>query len=266
MDSDEYTSEDSKKRSRKEDVGDIFNKSKKINRTPTKQQKDESKMDQLLKMMQTLTDQTKCLTTEVKEIKEEQREYRNEIRDLKKELDDIRQSNEELKKENSEMKQELKRVKIRVEQYEKEKKTKNVIVQGLPMDTNNPNELKATMTNFIETELGIEVKIDEVYKLSNKTCLVKTNNINEKEKIMQNKSKLRTIKPKIYINNDLTQEEMKVQQEIQKIAKAEKSKGKNTRIGYQKLIIDGTIWKWNKEKHELEKIKQDTSKNQQKKK
>ncbi|XP_050503685.1 uncharacterized G-patch domain protein DDB_G0278987-like [Diabrotica virgifera virgifera] len=65
VDSDnDYTSEDSKKRSLEIDADNIFNKSKKLSRTPTKQQKDENKIDQLLKMMQNLTDQTQNLTSE----------------------------------------------------------------------------------------------------------------------------------------------------------------------------------------------------------
>lgn len=261
MDSDDYTSEDTKKRSRNEDDGIVFNRSKKINRTPTKQQKDENKLDQILHMMQNLTEQTKHLTSEIKEIKEEQREYRNEIRELKKEMDDIKQSNRKLENENYEMKQELKNVMKKIDQYEKEKKTNNVIVQGIPMKNSNPNKLKETITDFMKKELGIDVKIDEAYKLSEKTCLVKTTSRNEKMKIMQNKSKLRTVKPVIYINNDLTQEEMKIQKEILKIAKTEKTKGKNVQVGHQKLNIDGAIWKWNKEKNELVGIEHATSKN-----
>uniref|UniRef100_A0A6P7F423 Uncharacterized protein LOC114326313 n=1 Tax=Diabrotica virgifera virgifera TaxID=50390 RepID=A0A6P7F423_DIAVI len=157
VDSDnDYTSEDSKKRSLEIDADNIFNKSKKLSRTPTKQQKDENKIDQLLKMMQNLTDQTQSLTSEVKGIKEEQREYRNDLRELRKEINEFKQSNQQLQKENDEMKQELKIVKMKVEKFEKERKANNIIVQGLPMDTKNPNVVNEVMADFVERELVLK--------------------------------------------------------------------------------------------------------------
>lgn len=261
MDSDEdNTSSDSRKRGRVEEKGKIFDRSRKLTRTPIKQN-DECKIDQLLIMLQNLTTQTKELTTEVKDIKNEQREYRKELMELRKEMNEIKQNNLQLKTQNECMKREIKLTKEKVEQLEKEKKANNVIMQGLPIQTTDSKQLKEDMIAFMREELGIEAKIEEVYKLGYKTCLIKMENSKEKDKIMENKNKLKTRKREIYINNDMTKEERKIQQEIRKIAKIEKSKGKTVRVGYQKVTMDGVVWKWNKEKEILEEVKLTPPKN-----
>lgn len=78
-------------------------------------------------------------------------------------------------------------------------------------------------------KLGIKVKIDETYKLGHKTCHVKLENRNEKDSILPNKRKLKSVKRETYIVDDLTKEEMKVKQELRKIAKIEKEKEKQPR-------------------------------------
>lgn len=46
----------------------------------------------------------------------------------------------------------------------------------------------------------------------------------------------------IYIENDLTWEERKVQEKISSWVKLERSKGKEIKIGLGKVRIDGTLW------------------------
>lgn len=76
----------------------------------------------------------------------------------------------------------------------------------------------------------------------------------DKEKTMKNKSQLKNIKnARIYINNDLTKEEREKQKKIRQRAQQEKANGKTVKMGYNKLIIDGVEWKWNREKEDLEK-------------
>uniref|UniRef100_A0A6P7H2N3 Spindle pole body component 110-like n=1 Tax=Diabrotica virgifera virgifera TaxID=50390 RepID=A0A6P7H2N3_DIAVI len=201
---------------------------------------EDNKLDQIIKMMHDLTTETKNLTTEVKEIKNEQRKYWEELNDLKTELEKVKQENQTKHKEKEEMKKELNYMKIRVQRLEKERKVNNVVIQGLPIDTIDRNALKQTVGSFMEKEMNINVQIEEVIKLGEKTCLVKLQNKFEKEKIMQNKAKLKHIKGnKVYINNDITKEELQTQKKIRQVANEEINKGKSVTIKYNKLIIDG---------------------------
>lgn len=58
---------------------------------------------------------------------------------------------------------------------------------------------------------------------------------------MKNKNKLK--EGNIYIENDLTWEERKIQERISRWGKEEKSKGKEIKIGLGKVRING-IWRF----------------------
>ena len=56
----------------------------------------------------------------------------------------------------------------------------------------------------------------------------------------------------IYMNDDLTKTERKIQIEIKEEPKKEKNKGKMVRMGYKKLTVDGRNFEWSDEKDRLE--------------
>ena len=65
---------------------------------------------------------------------------------------------------------------------------------------------------------------------------------------MKNKNKLKGTQT--YIDDDLTKEELEIQKQIREIARKEKQKGSQVRIGYKKICIDGKWRRW----EELTKI------------
>lgn len=261
MDSDDYTSEDSKKRNRVDD-GELFIKSKKTMRTPAKGSQTEVKLDQILSLMHNLTRDTQQLTTEVRDIKNEQMEYRKEIGELRKEIEEIKLENLKIRNEKCKIEKELSETKDRMEKLEKESKINNIVLQGLQIENDDSAALRDVMTNFIKKEMNIEVKVDDAIKLGYKTCLVKLKDKQDKNLVMKNKHKLRHIKGKqVYINNDLTKEELLIQKTIRLVAKEEKKNGKEIKFRHNKLIIDGKVWKWNKDQNQLVEIELVNSKN-----
>lgn len=73
--------------------------------------------------------------------------------------------------------------------------------------------------------------------------------------MMQNKSHLKHGQGgKIFINDDLTKEERDIQRKIRQTFNEEKAKGKNVKMGFLKVIVEGEIWKWNKGEGRLNKI------------
>jgi hypothetical protein len=80
-----------------------------------------------------------------------------------------------------------------------------------------------------------------------------------KEKVMKQKGKLRGNRAteKIFIDNDLTKKEREIQKKIRAIAREEKRRaiakeakrqGKNLKVGYMKITIEGVQMRWNEEK------------------
>ena len=46
----------------------------------------------------------------------------------------------------------------------------------------------------------------------------------------------------------MTKEERIIQKKLRRIAQLERNKGKRFKVGYQKIVIEGEIWRWNKKK------------------
>lgn len=86
-----------------------------------------------------------------------------------------------------------------------------------------------------------------------KITLVKLESWDEKRTIMQKKRELKGSQRDIYIENDLTPKERKIQHELAKIAKKKKNKGMSVKVAYRKIFIQGKAYEWNeKEKGVIE--------------
>lgn len=92
--------------------------------------------------------------------------------------------------------------------------------------------------------MEITTRIVEVYKIGKpeaKAVIIKCENFEQKMEILQQKKKLPT---NVFMDNDLTQNEQKIQATIWNLAREERRNGKRTKVGYKKLIVDGELFKW----------------------
>uniref|UniRef100_A0A6P7FUB3 Uncharacterized protein LOC114334196 isoform X1 n=1 Tax=Diabrotica virgifera virgifera TaxID=50390 RepID=A0A6P7FUB3_DIAVI len=139
-----------------------------------------AQMMDLLKMMAEDTKEIKnqqkkqaetmnMLAEELKELKKEQKEYRREMGELK-------LANEKAIKEINQLQNELSNMNIRLQRLEGEKRKRNIVIQGLPIDTDNPNMLKNKIESFIDKEMGVKVKVNETIKLGDEICLIELDN------------------------------------------------------------------------------------------
>lgn len=244
MDSDDYTSEDSKRKRGEED--ETFNRSKKTSRTPDKSQKNEGKLDHLISLVQSLI-------TETKQIRADQQDMKNEIKKLREENEKILMENQVINAENKNIRQKNRELEDRLEMLEREKRKNNVIINGMKMDVEDKKVLKEVMENMFEKEMQIKVDVKAAHKLGERTCLIELEKEREKELIMNNKHKLKDLRSeRIYINHDMTKMEREKAKEIRKTAKQEMEKGKKVKIGYNKIVVEGTSWRWNRNTEKLE--------------
>jgi hypothetical protein len=49
-------------------------------------------------------------------------------------------------------------------------------------------------------------------------------------------------------SNDLTKQEREIQKKLRTIAKEEKREGKEVKVGYTQITIEGVQWRWNEER------------------
>lgn len=230
------------KRRNEEELEDAAKRSKRTQRTPGKHRNGgEDKMDLMMRMMRELMDDTR-------EIKTNQEKYQEEFSKL-------RTENEQLKMENAEIKRELLNMRTGLERVERSSVRNNIIIRGLQIDTNNRSELKKDMEKFIKEKLNLQVQIGDAIRVGPKTCKIEMENSQEKQKIMENKSKLKNLKERVFIDNEPTKSELEIQQRIWDEIKEKNIKGKNVRVGYQKAVIDGKEWKWDRTE---EKLKENT--------
>ncbi|KAF2889281.1 hypothetical protein ILUMI_16892, partial [Ignelater luminosus] len=114
------------------------------------------------------------------------------------------------------------------------KEEKNIVISGLDMNNMDLNSLKETMEKFILEHMNIQIEPKKGYKLSDKMCLIELKNLEDKATIMKNKAKEK-------------------QKQIRRKANEKKGNGKDVKIGYNKIIIDGVEWRWDRTKGKLEK-------------
>ncbi|KAL3267039.1 hypothetical protein HHI36_011181 [Cryptolaemus montrouzieri] len=237
---DEYSTDDGKRKRGDNGDPDGQIKVRKIHKTPDKDGKHEEKLGKILDLL-------RDLSLEVKGLRKEQKDYRNDIIELKK-------GNKILIEQNREMECKLELLGDRIDKLENEKRRNNLIVQGLAVKSDNQDELKTEIAETIKKHLGIEVKITGDSKLGPRTCLVELENAEVKKNVMMNKNKLgRLVGEKIYINDDLSKKDREIQGHIRGIASAERKDGKNVKIGYRKLFIEGEKWVWNDNQARLQK-------------
>jgi len=100
----------------------------------------------------------------------------------------------------------------------------------------------------LKDRLGLEIKVKGC-KVNGKVIVVNLNSSEEKKEIMKGKSKLKG--GNIFIDNDLTWEERKTQERINKWVKEQRGKGKEVRSGLAKVRIEGRWRRWEEVEEEL---------------
>ncbi|KAF2885367.1 hypothetical protein ILUMI_20836 [Ignelater luminosus] len=131
----------------------------------------------------------------------------------------------------------------------------NIFLKSRKTSRTPPKEVRSSKTKLDQLlHLNIQIEPKKLYKLSDKMCLIELKNLEDTATIMKNKARLKQIKEaKVYINNDLSVIEREKQKQIKRKANEEKGNGKDVKIGYNKVIIDGVEWRWDRTKGKLEK-------------
>lgn len=229
-----------------------------INKEPNKRSKpdhpdeeDKDTFDQIAKKDKKETEDRENL--EMDEMKVMLKEILSEIKKNSEELTDIKR---EMKNKEEKWAQDknilLNRIEAleeRIEKQERDKRRNNTIISGY---TPKGENLEHEVEEFIEKELDIKVTPKNVYKINTKNNVllaVEWETWKDKQKVMENKAKLRSKKQgrPIYIDNHLTRDEQRIQAQIRETAREEKKKNNNVKIGYQKLTVNGVVYRWNKE-------------------
>nr|CAH7721994.1 unnamed protein product [Callosobruchus chinensis] len=214
-DSEDSSTDDSKRKRQDCTETPLFSRSKKTKRTPVKQSANTKEMEEIREFM--------------KNINENLKEIRKENQDFKDELIALRQENSVLKEEISKLQSrvsQLETIEERLEQEDRMKRKNNVIINGLKIESSQNETMREVVKRFIEEQVKVKVNITKVIKVNNQMHVAEIESFDKKLEIMRLKGKIDTLKQnKIYISSDLTKKERAIQKTIRDRATQERSNG-----------------------------------------
>ncbi|KAH0817858.1 hypothetical protein GEV33_004933 [Tenebrio molitor] len=217
----------------------VFQRSKVIDRTPTKteinRQQQNTKMEEIKTMIQQLSQDFKEEITKFKrEIKEDIQEIKDDINILKTEARQNRKKVEDLNgkickverewtREKNEMNKKLAETEDKIERMEKTRIRNNIIVTGIEINTKESKQLKEAVARILNEELNVKAGVNKAYRIGVKKYVVELTDWESKIQILKTKKVLKG--KDMYIESELTREEMAIQKKIRDIAREERKKG-----------------------------------------
>lgn len=142
---------------------------------------------------------------------------------------------------------EIDRIKRLVREKEKEERKNNIVIKGIKKEGWITKEWAE---KFIKEKIDVEVKVNKCRKSNNVLIITLEEEIKKRE-VMRAKNRLKG--EKIFIENDLTWEERKVQEKIYRWVKEERSNGREIKVGYARVNIEGRWIKWGDIERKLER-------------
>ncbi|KAF2894833.1 hypothetical protein ILUMI_11341 [Ignelater luminosus] len=124
---------------------------------------------------------------------------------------------------------------MKLEQKDKEDKNKNIVIRGLEVEE---KEASKSVEVLIKEKLGISASIEKTdvinMKSNQKIIIVKVTTWKDKKEIMQQKRKLKGTN--IFIDEDRTKDERRIQRLIREKSYVEKRKRNKERVGSKKFV------------------------------
>lgn len=137
------------------------------------------------------------------------------------------------------------RVRKLINVQEKEKRKNNIVIKGME---DEGLATKESVEKFLRDKVGVEVKVIDCRR-SGRVIVAMLEREGMKMEVMRNKNKLRG--ERIFIENDLTWEERKLQERISRWAKEEREKGVLVKVGFARVLVKGMWRKWEEIEEEI---------------
>lgn len=188
----------------------------------------------------------KTVGDDIRELGRQLKENKEEVEVIKREINGIKLADG---KEKAEIVNKLGSVENRLESIERDKIRNNLVVSGIEVEDQGEEQIKKTMQEMLEKQLGIRVEIERATKINRQKCVIKIKEWRDKIRILTEKRKLRG--GTIYIDSDLTKKQREVQKKIRDEAKKQRESGKAVKVGYNRLTVNNEIWVWNNELQSL---------------
>ncbi|KAB0805666.1 hypothetical protein PPYR_02636 [Photinus pyralis] len=220
-----------------------FAKSKKVSRSPDKTSTTSAgSMEKIEKMLDSVVSELKLIRAENAQWKE----------DISKMQEEMKKNEQKWQLTVNSLEEKIESLERKLQWREKLDKKNNIVIKGLSACPGNEERI---VEELLQGKLKVSVKPKEVLVLGKdkRVMLVKFDSWKDKQEVMCCKQKLKENldTKKVYINNDMTTEELKTQAKIKEVAESLQADGKRTKIGYRKLFVDGKLWYWDNKADKL---------------
>lgn len=136
----------------------------------------------------------------------------------------------------------------RIDQLERRERRNNVIITGVSANRDNCKQV----VNQLFAQVSDSVRVVEATCLSSQKegrILARFGSFEDKLSIIKNKKALvrideNGINRQIFINDDLTKKDQEISFHARKFAKRMKDEGKDARLGFRKVFVDGQLFLW----------------------
>ncbi|XP_023318006.1 uncharacterized protein LOC106651336 [Trichogramma pretiosum] len=133
---------------------------------------------------------------------------------------------------------EVVKMKRLVSEKDRDERRLNIVIKGLG---NIGEKIKEEIEKFLKEKLAIEAGLHAAWR-SGQVVVGKCTSYEQKEMIMKNKARLAGTR--IYIENDLSFEDRKIQEKIARWARAQREKGREVKVGLGRVMVDEKWIRW----------------------
>lgn len=231
----------------REEYSDGFRRSKRTIRSPEQRLAEQEKESSVIEKQNIEAQEMEEIKGMMKEImttlKQDMGDLKEEIKELRREMKD---KESKWEREKEELMKRIGDLEERMENEEKRKRKNNIVIKGLQI--RGENEI-SEVESFLKEKLQvcakvIRTQIINTKRNNEKIIIAEVEAWTKKQEIMRQKSILRNTR--VYIDNDLTAEELWVQREIRSIAKEQREKGCRVKVSYRRLKINDEEYVWDK--------------------
>lgn len=147
----------------------------------------------------------------------------------------------------------MRRMERLIEKEEREKRRRNVIFKGVRAEGGKVKEEIIKLCREMKVSEGME--FEEIKRVrtgredKGEMIIIKVKKEEDKRKILENKGRLRG--REVWVEEDLTFKERKMNWNLRRIREEEIRRGKMVKIGYGKICIENVWWYWDEEEEEL---------------
>ena len=161
----------------------------------------------------------------------------------------------EAQEENILMRERLMNIERGLDRQETQKRKLNILIKGLKLISDN---ITGDVENLLSMKFNLKGKVTEAHIInnSNQVILVRIADWDSKMVIMRTK-KTKLVNTDIFIENDLTPRERKINSKHLELSKQARLEGRSAVLGYQKIRIEGQWLRWDINKDKLVPIEKE---------